>query len=245
MSPLIADWLSQHRTILHLPFAVLLGALIGMERQWRQRAAGLRTNTLVCLGAASFVDLAGRIGSPAGLTQVTAYVVSGVGFLGAGAIMKEGVNIRGLNTAATLWCAAAVGACVGADQPVAALATCGLVVAVNLILRLRGFAGPIDRRGGTVTDTETAYTVRVYCRAAEEARVRSLLLHSLGETGLMLRELDSADTERPEIVRVLAQVTAPRRNDAALESAIGRLSLEPAVSGAQWSLDRGEDADGG
>jgi len=60
----------------------------------------------------------------------------------------------------------------------------------------------------------------------------------------MLRELDSADTERPEIVRVLAQVTAPRRNDAALERAVGRLSLEPAVSGAQWSLDRAEDLDG-
>jgi len=243
--PLIADWFGQYMTIPHLALAIVLGALIGMERQWRQRAAGLRTNTLVCLGAASFVDLAGRLGNPAGVTQVTAYVVSGVGFLGAGAIMKEGANIRGLNTAATLWCSAAVGACVGADQPVAALAASGCVVLVNLVLRPQVIAGLIDRRPGAGAETETAYTVRVYCRAADEAQVRALLLQSRGDSGLTLHELDSADTERPEVVRVLAQVTTPRRNDAALERAVGRLSLEPAVSGAQWTLDRDENLNGG
>jgi uncharacterized membrane protein YhiD involved in acid resistance len=85
---------------------------VGAERQWRQRAAGLRTNTLVCFGAAAFVDLGLTIAP--GTTQVIACVVSGVGFLGAGAIMKDGGNVRGLNTAATLWCSAAVGACAGA-----------------------------------------------------------------------------------------------------------------------------------
>ena len=64
--------------------ATALGALIGVERQWRQRAAGLRTNTLVCLGAAAFVDLGSTIAPTT--TQVIAYVISGVGFLGAGAI---------------------------------------------------------------------------------------------------------------------------------------------------------------
>src|ERR1700748_237268 len=97
----------QQPTFPRLLLALLLGILVGMERQWRQRAAGLRTNTLVCLGAAAFVDLASRVNeAAAGRTQVIAYVVSGVGFLGAGAIMKEGANIRGLNTAATLWCSA-------------------------------------------------------------------------------------------------------------------------------------------
>ena len=81
--------------------AFILGTLIGAERQYRQRSAGLRTNALVALGAAAFVDLGERVGG-SGSTQVMAYVVSGIGFLGAGAIMKEGVNIRGLNTAATL-----------------------------------------------------------------------------------------------------------------------------------------------
>src|ERR1700748_3301825 len=102
----------QQPTFPRLLLALLLGALIGIERQWRQRAAGLRTNTLVCLGAAAFVDL-GTTFAP-GTTQVVAYVVSGVVFLGAGAIMKDGASVRGLNTAATLWCSAAVGACAGA-----------------------------------------------------------------------------------------------------------------------------------
>src|SRR5271165_4276690 len=65
-----------------LLLALILGACVGAERQWRQRAAGLRTNTLVCFGAAAFVDLGLRVAP--GTTQVIAYVVSGVGFLGAG-----------------------------------------------------------------------------------------------------------------------------------------------------------------
>ena len=87
-----------------------LGTLIGAERQYRQRTAGLRTAVLVALGAAAFVDLGMRLTGGEGATRTVAYVISGIGFLGAGVIMKEGMNVRGLNTAATLWCSAAVGA---------------------------------------------------------------------------------------------------------------------------------------
>jgi putative Mg2+ transporter-C (MgtC) family protein len=101
-------------TVLCLVVAFVCGSIIGLERQIRQRTAGLRTNTLVAVGAAVFVDLAMRVSGADGATRVISYVVSGVGFLGAGAIMKEGANITGLNTAATLWGSAAVGACAGA-----------------------------------------------------------------------------------------------------------------------------------
>src|SRR3954469_16267984 len=94
-------------TLVSLAVAFILGTLIGAERQYRQRTAGLRTNVLVALGSAAFVDLGMRLNGNAGAGQVLAYVVSGVGFLGAGVIMKDGGNIRGLNTAATLWCSAA------------------------------------------------------------------------------------------------------------------------------------------
>src|SRR6195952_785151 len=90
-------------TALALSVAFVLGGMIGFERQYRQRTAGLRTNVLVAVGAAVFVDLAGQVNGSAGTSQVIAYVVSGVGFLGAGTIMKDGMNIQGLNTAATLW----------------------------------------------------------------------------------------------------------------------------------------------
>src|ERR1700742_3737765 len=93
---------------LRLAVGVGCGALIGIERQWRARMAGRRTNALVAAGATLFVLYA--IATPdSSPTRVASYVVSGIGFLGGGVILREGVNVRGLNTAATLWCSAAVG----------------------------------------------------------------------------------------------------------------------------------------
>lgn len=103
---------SFQRDTFNLLVAMGLGATIGFERQWRQRMAGLRTNTLVALGAATFVVFAGQF-SDTSPTRVAAQVVTGIGFLGAGVISKEGVNVRGLNTAATLWCAGAIGLLAG------------------------------------------------------------------------------------------------------------------------------------
>ena len=95
--------------LLRLGAGIGLGALIGIERQYRARMAGLRTNALVAAGSALFVLLSanGFHGADADPTRVAAQIVSGIGFLGAGVILRDGVNIRGLNTAATLWCAAA------------------------------------------------------------------------------------------------------------------------------------------
>src|ERR1700755_1244319 len=136
--------------------AMFLGCLIGTERQWRQRAAGLRTNALVCFGAATFVDLAWTIGGPTN-TNVVAYVVSGVGFLGAGAIMKEGGSIRGLNTAATLWCSAAVGACAGAGEILDAVFVAALLITINLAFR--PLSRYIDRRAGAAARGRIVYRV--------------------------------------------------------------------------------------
>ena len=74
--------------------AFALGGVIGLERQYRQRTAGLRTNVLVAVGAAAFVDLGMRVGGADGSVRVISYVVSGIGFLGAGVIMKEGTQSR-------------------------------------------------------------------------------------------------------------------------------------------------------
>jgi putative Mg2+ transporter-C (MgtC) family protein len=95
---------------INLGVAVAVGAAIGFERQWRQRLAGLRTNTLVALGAASFVVFESLFSTDASPTRMAAQVVSGIGFLGAGIIFREGLNVRGLNTAATLWCCSIRGA---------------------------------------------------------------------------------------------------------------------------------------
>ena len=122
-------------TLVSLTTAFVLGTLIGAERQYRQRTAGLRTNVLVALGAAAFVDLAMHLTGAEGSVRVIAYVVSGIGFLGAGVIMKQGMDVRGLNTAATLWASAAVGSCAGADMVAQAVALTVFVLAGNTLLR--------------------------------------------------------------------------------------------------------------
>ena len=118
-----------------LTAAFIFGGLIGLERQYRQRTAGLRTNILVAIGSAIFVDAGNRLTGHDGAVHVMAYVVSGIGFLGAGVIMREEGNVRGINTAATLWASGAVGACAGADLILEAGLATLFVLAANTLLR--------------------------------------------------------------------------------------------------------------
>jgi putative Mg2+ transporter-C (MgtC) family protein len=118
----------------NLAVAVGLGTVIGFERQWRNRLAGLRTNTPVALGAASSVVFSSLIPGERTPTQIAAQVVSGVGLLGAGLIFREGASVRGLNTAATLWCPAAVGVLAGGGHVGEVTLAAGFVVFINLLL---------------------------------------------------------------------------------------------------------------
>src|SRR5437899_424599 len=119
---------------LRLAVGVGCGALIGLERQWRARLAGLRTNALVAGGATLFVlyAVATEDSSP---TRVASYVVSGIGFLGGGVILREGFNVRGLNTAATLWCSAAGGVLAAPGHVVFTAIAPGTVTAIPLLGR--------------------------------------------------------------------------------------------------------------
>jgi putative Mg2+ transporter-C (MgtC) family protein len=220
---------------LNLAFATLLGAGIGFERQWRQRMAGLRTNTLVAIGAASFVIFAGLIPGETSPTRMAAQVVSGIGFLGAGIIFREGLHVTGLNTAATLWCSAAVGLLAGSGHAPEAALTTGFVILVNLLLR--PLVKLINRQPIMQSETDFHYRVRVVCRSPEEAHIRALLLQGTGNGQLSLRQLDSTDLEGNERVEVNAHLTAQSKSDGVLEQVVGRLSLEPTVSAASWRVE--------
>ena len=99
---------------IRLGLAALLGGIIGLERESRQKPAGLRTNILITLGSAVFSILSIEIGMDAGSPdRVAAQIVTGIGFLGAGAIMQKGMDVQGLTTAATIWVNAAIGMAVG------------------------------------------------------------------------------------------------------------------------------------
>ncbi|WP_213955373.1 MULTISPECIES: MgtC/SapB family protein [unclassified Variovorax] len=219
-------------TLVSLGSAFILGGLIGLERQVRQRTAGLRTNTLVAVGAASFVDLAQGLSGDDGAVRVIAYVVSGVGFLGAGAIMKEGANIFGINTAATLWGSAAVGACAGADRIGEAFVAALFVLASNTLLR--PVADRINRKPMREEDSEANYTVHVVCQKAVSAEVHDRLIEWLEAQDYPARHVEQSPFGREDVetrVVLYASSVVPEQLDAVMD----KLEALPGVTHAFWN----------
>src|SRR6202023_2989988 len=146
--------------VIRLLAAFLCGAMIGLERQLRQRTAGLRTVTLVTSGACLFVTLGVLTSNGmSGVTQIAAYVVSGVGFLGGGVIMREQGAIQGINTAATLWCSAAAGALCRSSHYGPAIAGTAVILFTNTVLREVGRA--INTAPVACADLVRSYVLKV------------------------------------------------------------------------------------
>jgi putative Mg2+ transporter-C (MgtC) family protein len=178
-------------TLVSLGSAFVLGALIGAERQYRQRTAGLRTNVLVAVGAAAFVDLAMHLAGNDGAVRVIAYVVSGIGFLGAGVIMKQGLDVRGLNTAATLWASAAVGSCAGADMVAQAVALTVFVLAGNTLLR--PLVNAINRIPLDEQSSEATYQFKLTVTPETLPDMRDVLVERLKRANYPVADVDVAE----------------------------------------------------
>ena len=223
-----------HHFAIRLALALILGAFIGAERQWRQRMAGLRTNALVAAGAAMFVMLTALTTKSADDSfRIAGQVVSGIGFLGAGVILRNGVNITGLNTAATLWCSAAIGTLAGYGLYGSAVTGAVAVLAANVCLRP---VGRVLNRGKAMSDLEITYLFRITALTDQEAHMRALLLNSIGGQPLLLKSLKSDDVEHTEKVEIQAVLTSTGRQNSLLEQIVSRLSLEPSVSGVSWEI---------
>jgi putative Mg2+ transporter-C (MgtC) family protein len=218
-------------TLLSLIVAFVLGGLIGFERQYRQRTAGLRTNVLVAVGAAVFVDMANRLHGHEGAIHVAAYVVSGIGFLGAGVIMREEGNVRGLNTAATLWGSAAIGVCAGADLLLEASPGAGFVLAANTLLR--PIVHAINREP---LDPSVEVTNVVYVIAPRERRkeVLALVEGELMRSNHPIGDLHVHAFGREE-VEIEATLTATSVDRDELDDLVNRLAASPLISQAFWS----------
>jgi len=212
-----------------LAAAFILGTAIGAERQYRQRSAGLRTNVLVAVGAAAFVDLGMRVAGP-NSTQVLSYVVSGIGFLGAGAIMKEGVNVRGLNTAATLWCSAAVGAASGAGLVAEAALLTAFVIAGNTLLR--PLVNSINRIPFDEHASEATYEVRVTTALDRAAEAREDLVESLEKANYPLRDVETE--ERGESAEIVATLVSTAVTPEELDAVVETLEKQPGIEHATW-----------
>jgi putative Mg2+ transporter-C (MgtC) family protein len=223
--------------LLNISVALALGIAIGLERQWRQHQAGLRTNALVSLGAALFVSLSRLMGDENSPTRIASYIVSGIGFLGGGVILRDGLTVKGMNTAATLWCTGAAGTLAGAGFPLEALA--GTVAVLTVHLGLRPVVRWIDVRTKTTTDVETYYRLRVACAEGEGGHIRTILLRHIGAHARMsVQGIATEETEKEGRV-IVANVYAMERNDRGLEEIVARLGIAPDVTGVSWERTTG------
>ena len=236
MSHVLLTWLMDSpfvRTISGLGTAFILATLIGAERQWRQRTAGLRTNVLVAIGAAAFTDLGTRLLGADGATRIISYIVSGIGFLGAGVILKEGTQIRGLNTAATLWCSAAVGAFAGAALWAEAVALSAFVIAGNTLLR--PLVNYINRLPIDTETTEARYRVHVVTDHRKVSAARDILDEALEQVGYPILEIETLSETETQVE--LAAVLVPSSADpAVLDAVVAQLEKATPVYSATWSV---------
>jgi putative Mg2+ transporter-C (MgtC) family protein len=218
---------------LRLGCALLCGIAIGIERQWRQRTAGLRTYTLVATGSALFV-MVGCLIPDTSATRMASYVVSGVGFLGAGVIMRSGLNVRGINTAATIWCSSAIGVLAGFG--LYQFAICGTAFVLGANTLLRPVVNIINRQPVDPTEQEFRYSLQVTCLGRQEIQLRALLVQLTTISPLVLQELESVVGRTQTHVVLKAMLSSPERMDAQVEQLVSRLSLEKNVVGLNWQL---------
>ena len=226
---------------LHIAAAFVMGLAIGFERQWGQHAAGLRTNALVCVGAAIFVSLSMIITDVREPTRIAAQVASGVGFLGGGVILREGLTVRGLNTAATLWCSAAVGVLAASGHLVFAVIGTGTVIAIHLLGRPLGRM--IDRDDADDEDESLRpYLVQVICRPKSETYARAQIVQYASSNDITLRGIRTRRDTDDEIT-LSAHLLMDGQMPAKLERLVAELSLQPGIRAVQWYAGENAQSD--
>jgi putative Mg2+ transporter-C (MgtC) family protein len=222
---------------LRLGVALLLGGAIGIERQWRQTKAVLKTNVLVCMGSSMFVMMSVMTPGDSSPTRMAAQVVSGIGFLGGGIILRDGASIKGLNTAATLWCAAAVGTLSGGGFLFQAYVGSAAVVVANLVLR--PLIEQIKFQPQSTGETNTYYRCSLICDRKEEMTVRDLLLHLLSGKAIMLNGIQSRSMEsigKVDQTALEIDVMTPCRNDELIEQFSQQLQDKAKNNGLSWQV---------
>ena len=211
--------------------AIVFGFIIGLERQIRGHYTGVRTNVLVCLGSCMFVLFPMIIGSEE-VVRSAAQVITGVGFLGSGIIFKDGTNIRGINTAATIWCTAAIGMITSSGKiTFAAIATLILILS-NVGLRI--LVSNVDPRFGLDEDGEI-YMISITCKEETEFLLRAMIMDAAKKSTFILLELESEDL-MGEKVEISAKFLSEKRRDDIAEDLIARISLEEGVVNVGWKI---------
>ncbi len=215
---------------IRLCICFILSILIGLERQLRHRMVGLRTNVLVCIGAFLFVYLSFGI-NVNDKTRVAAQVVSGIGFLGAGVILRDGNKVKGLNTAATLWCVAAIGTLCASGLVIEATLGTIFVLLSNIILRL--ISQYIMNK--VKQSAKERYTIRICCKREKEEKVRANFAKIVDSNDLVLTSFErSTITDNKIKLKAIMITSTPSK----VEMLINKISSDPGVVNITWEHEK-------
>lgn len=218
--------------MMRILLAVLLGFLIGLERQITGHTAGIRINVLISMGSCLFLMFPIITGSDE-VYRIASYIVSGVGFLCSGVIFKDGGTVRGLNTAATLWCTAAIGVLASSGYFLLASAAAGTLILSNLLFR------PLSMRVRPVTgweESEKLYRISITCREAKETDIRALLINGNISRTLYLNHLDSGDVLGDKVEVIAEYYSVGNAQNQVLEAIVRQALKLPEVVSAGWEV---------
>lgn len=216
--------------LIRLLICFCLSILIGLERQIRHRMVGLRTNVLVCIGAFLFVYLSFGI-NVADQTRIAAQVVSGIGFLGAGVILRDGSKVKGLNTAATLWCVAAIGALCASGLVLEAALGTAFVLLSNILLRVASIL-IIEK---VKNSSKEKYTIRINCKKEKEEKVRKDFARIIDVNDLVLNSFERSEITEDEIkLKAIVITSTPSK----VEMVINKISTESGVVSITWEHEK-------
>ena len=214
--------------LIRISVCFILGILIGVERQCRRKTAGIRTITLVSLGSFLFVSVS-FLTLNNDITRIAAQVVSGIGFLGAGVILRDGTNIRGLNTAATLWCSAAIGTLTALGLIVEAIIGVSYILLSNLLLRF------ISRKMMKKINThdKAIYSLTILCDEDKEMLVKNMIVQKLKNHQTVIQNFVTNKTDNQIKIELKLEIINNSIDN--IDNIVNRICVEPGVSLVEYN----------
>ena len=217
---------------LRILLSLVLGFAIGLERQSTGHVAGIRINVLICMGTCFFTLFPMFYGSDQ-VFRVGSSIISGVGFLCSGVIFKENGSVRGMNTAATLWCTAAIGVLSSTDNHGLAIIATMILILSNLSLR------PLAKKISPIVlseESEKKYQISITCLDEAEPEIRQLIINANNSKTLFLTNLESGDVvgNKTEVIAEYSSVGKPKNH--VLEDIIGKALKNSKVISAGWEI---------
>lgn len=206
-----------------LMFSFLFGSMIGLERQLRHKMSGMVTNVLVAVGATLFMFFAHKFSADA-TARMGAQVISGIGFLGGGVIIRDGFSVRGINTAATLWCSAAIGLLCSEGHIEYAFAGTLTILAANILLK--PIAVRLEHSSFGNKDVDFQYKIKLRIRHDQEQAITESLRKIIAFHNMVITGMESRNTENSEELELKIYMLVYGENDSKVGEVIDKIKAE-------------------